>query len=153
MNILALFEVGIGDVKLFHPFCQPLPFFFANHDFIQYSIKFKNIFNLFCWRNSMGASHFISGNKPQNRPHFSVGFWGLLLNLIGRRLNEKAFISRPIGCFWMSWLFNMVEAAGIEPATGCFEPIMINHQRPSITIKIMEVRFILRCRYVVFDCL
>ena len=37
----------------------------------------------------MGASHLISGNKPQNRPHFSVGFWGLLLNLIGRRLNEK----------------------------------------------------------------
>jgi hypothetical protein len=64
----------------------------------------------------MGASSFYNQVKHLNKPHFLVGSRGLLMNLVGRRLYKKAFISRPIKCFWNSLEVNMVEAAGIEAA-------------------------------------
>jgi len=40
----------------------------------------------------MGAPLFIWGFEPPYEPHFGVGFWGLLLDFIGRRLNKKGLV-------------------------------------------------------------
>ncbi|BCA93923.1 hypothetical protein TUM19329_02840 [Legionella antarctica] len=47
----------------------------------------------------MGASSFHYYIKPLNKPHFSVGSWGLLMNLVGRRINKKGLYIKAYRMF------------------------------------------------------
>jgi hypothetical protein len=47
----------------------------------------------------MGASKLAWGKKPPNKPHFEVGFWGLSLNIIGRRINKKGLYFKAYKMF------------------------------------------------------
>jgi len=40
----------------------------------------------------MGASLLTRLKKPPTWPHFRAGFWGLMLDFVGRRLNKKGLV-------------------------------------------------------------
>jgi len=47
----------------------------------------------------LGASLFIWCYEPPYKPHFGVGFWGLLLDFLGRRLNKKGLYFKAFRMF------------------------------------------------------